>query len=139
MSDHSHWSCFDENLEMLELNRLQYMCRMSEHVSDGALERLGSLAQSAGYADADSFLSQQGLEGPDATQIEAIQREMFENYQDSEYWNAIDRSQIILSNAGGEGRNRELAAKVCNLMRDAYERGRTMRIENERAASPPSP
>lgn len=136
MSDHGHWSGFDENLEMLELNRLQFMSRLGEEILDGDWNRLVRLARSAGYADADSFLTDCGLDEYSDTPEQAAQREMFEDFQNGEYWSAIDRSERILQDARGEMANKELARKVCDAMRDAYEVGRQMRIEQQAASSP---
>lgn len=137
MTDHSHWSGFDENLEMLEFDRLQYMCRVGEPIADGDWKRLVRLARAAGYADADSFLSSCEDDPSEDTPEQAAQRELFDSYQDDEYWNAIDKSERILGSAGGELANRQLARKVCDLMRDAYEVGRKFRIENDQFVTTP--
>lgn len=135
-SDHGHWRGFDEHLEMLEFERLQFMCRVGETVVDGDWNRLVRLARHAGYADADSFLNQFGADASGDNPEQAAHREMFENYQDSEYWSAIDRSERILGDVRGAGSNRDLARKVCGLMRDAYQQGRAARMEQTPASSP---
>lgn len=137
--DHSHWDGFDEDLEMLEFNRLQIMCSRGELVVDGDWERLIRIAHSAGNADADTFLSHFGSEGSNDTPYQAANREMFDDFQNGEYWSAIDRSERILADASGSESNREFARKVCGLMRDAYERGRSVRIEQDTASHAPTP
>lgn len=72
------------------------------------------------------------------TPEQAAQREMFEAHQDGEYWSAIDRSERILGDAGGAGSKRDLARKICDMMRDAYERGRSARIEHNSFGLSPS-
>jgi hypothetical protein len=140
MTPHDHWSQFDENLEMLEFNRLQLMSRLGERILDGDWDRLVRLAQAAGYGEADSFLTDFGTDGSNDTIEQAVHREVFESYQDGQYWASIDRSQGILGHAKGKDFvDDTLAVKVCDAMRDAYEKGRALRIEMEEAPAAPTP
>jgi hypothetical protein len=134
---HANWSHYDEHLEMLEFDRLHAILAHGDTVQTPDYDRLVRLAHSAGYADADSFITARGLDPSDDDGLAAAEREQFEGYMDADYWNQIDRSQNVLQAIGTENA-REAAQAICQAMRDAYEKGRTLRIE--RAAQPaPTP
>ncbi len=137
-SPHSHWSHYDERLEMLEFDRLHAILAHGERVQAPDYDRLVRLARSAGYADADSFVTAHGLDGSDDTPQVAAEREQFENYMDGDYWNQIDRSQNLLQAIGADGATREAADRICQAMRDAYEKGREHRLHRD-APSVPKP
>jgi hypothetical protein len=126
--DHKHWSQFDENLEMLEFNRLQYMRSYGEEIVSGDWGRLERLAEGAGYGHADSFLTEFGLDGSNDTPEQAAHRSSFVNFSENEYFSAIDRSENILSGVES-GPGRDLARRICDAMRESYELGRAMRIK----------
>jgi hypothetical protein len=135
---HSHWSAYDENLEMLEMNRLHIILARGELISDADYDRLVRLARSAGYGEADSFLTDYGLEAQEGESPQVVaQREIFDNYMENDYHSQIDRSLILLQEARPDGATRKAADRICSAMRDAYEFGRNQRIGNEATPSVP--
>ncbi len=140
---HAHWAEFDESLEQASWNAIQAA------VDGGAVPtpdmpeavRLAEYARSYGYGEADSHVSDLGVEAPeDEAEDRAARREAFEAYMDGPYWNHVDRSQRILA-AAGEGRTdgeaiRRGADAVAQSMRDGFEAGRKERLDMEASAAP---
>lgn len=126
--DHKHWSQFDEMLEQLECRRLDHMLCFGETIDwEADLARLRRLAHSAGYGQADSIISEHG--------VAAIEDGAESDYTESEYFQALDASENrLLSIAGDQFRRPQVHAAI-DRVRDQYVQGRSIRIEQAKAAA----
>lgn len=142
---HQHWSHYDVGLEMAAWNAVHEEARKGAPGEKllAAQAKIAELAQAYGYGEADSHCADLGLVAPDDESEErAALRESFEGYQDGDYWECIDRSQSVLCDAvrgtSVEAFARQAAAETAQGQRDAFERGRKMRLDAEAQPATPS-
>ncbi len=138
---HAHWSHYDESLEMACWDRLHAAAASGGPVSadDPEARSLADLARSAGYGDADGFVTAHGAEADDDEPEDvAALRSSFEGYEDGDYFECIDASVNAFAAAfPGDDDALHGARAVAQAMRDAYVSGRDDRISNEAAAPVP--
>lgn len=134
-SRHGHWAHYDESLEMAEFDRLHAIVaggRVPDSAPGGDLDRLLQLAQSYGYGEADSHLTM--MADKSAEEIEsdpylASLRDAYEALGESDYHACIARSEELLRRDAHSEDQRRAVASVCDAVRRAVWRGRTMREE----------
>jgi hypothetical protein len=134
---HGHWSPYDETLEMADFDAAHAILVAGGSDLAALTEALRQKGWSVGYGDADSHLTDMEGRDPDETYAKALQ-ELFDDYQDGDYWNCIDKSETILVAAATTPEARSAAQALFAAVRDGYEAGRAERVANK-PITPPTP
>ena len=131
---HSHWSAYDENLEMADFARVHDKVERGEDFSADAAA-LRDKARSYGYGEADSSVVDLEGRDPALPYTKALQ-EVFDNYMDGDYWGQIDASENLLSAAAKTPEAKAAVRALCRGMRDGFEEGREDRLGKNRDPVP---
>lgn len=148
---HRGWDTFDLGLEGARFQLLHeavVAAPFDTAAAEHALSELDGLAQSCGYADADSHLHEYGgdyEEGSEQAICAEISRAaVFDDPGESSYFSEVYKSEKTLFAAAAtrEARNflsAETFGTVYRVMMTAYERGRDMKADEAKPSAAPSP
>jgi hypothetical protein len=134
---HRHWSPFDLKLEGARFQKLHEIVSAKDFDSEAAAEVISQLmAFARGYGDgqADSYLADTaGIE--DETLAEIREDELFSNYDETEYFQYVARSNRLLSEVAATAEAKAFVRDLTVDALDAFCTGRDSRLERSKQAA----
>ncbi len=134
---HRHWSPFDLKLEGARFQRLHEIVSAKDFDPEAASEVISQImafARSYGYGQADSYLADTaGIE--DETLGEIREDELFSNYDETEYFQYVVRSNRLLAEAASTAEAKVFVGDLTVDALDAFCVGRDSRLERSKQAN----